>query len=189
MYRCYVLRIPRIHTQVPCTHMEAHTSCCVFARRSCWWVDRHSVGLAFRSTIFCFLHLIIASILALHPIRSCATFVQPVPTHCATACSRRHTLNLRPKHCDPSSFFKVRNHSILFIIMIRLVHAAGPLLSAAPHGRTTRSTFHHHVRFCAFPDSLCSSFDHRIMYASGVSVGCLGTYIFRLNNLSWIARR
>ena len=60
-----------------------------------------------------------------HPIRSCVTSVQSVPTHCATACSHLHTLNLRPWHCDPSAIFTFRSHSILFRVNIRLVSRCG----------------------------------------------------------------
>ena len=88
------LRISRIHTQAPCTQMEAHTSCCDLREHA---VDGSIVirwDWHFDPPFF--LHLIIASILSLHPIRSCVTFVQSVPTHCATACSHLHTLNRRP---------------------------------------------------------------------------------------------
>ena len=140
--RCCFPRVPLIHTQAPCTHMEAHTSCCYLREHAVDGSIVISMGLAFRSAICCFLHLIIASILALHPIRSCATFVQSVPRHCATACS----------HWDPSSFFRFRSHSIFSAHRCDVFHAADPLLTAAPHGRTTRSswrnTFRRHVGIC-----------------------------------------
>ena len=81
----------------------------LFERARCQWiVMRWDCNCD--QPFFVFLHLIIASILAFHATRSCATFIHSVQTHCATACSHLHARNRRPWHCDPSSFFKLRWH-------------------------------------------------------------------------------
>ena len=139
LFRCCFLRVhcmPRAHPQVPCEHMDIMLR---FETKTLLMSRTSFDGTGISIHIFWFLHLIIASILSLHPNRSCATFVQSVPTHCATACSHLHTLNLRPWHREPNSFFKFRSHSISFRLNIRLVSRCGSAV-------VSRATWPHHER-------------------------------------------
>ena len=123
--------------------MEAHTSCC------CLRED----AVNGPSAIFCFLLLIIASILALHSPSDPVPLL-PILRHCL----------LPSPHPEPTSmtlgsqlFLQIPQPLHISAFRCDSFHAVDPFLSNAPHGRTTRSnlrsTFHHHARFCALPDS------------------------------------
>ena len=78
LYRCYFLRIPRFHTR----DLREHAVDGSIVIRWDWHFD---------PPFFCSLHLIIAAILALHPIRSWATFVQICAnTQCNSLLSSPH---------------------------------------------------------------------------------------------------
>ena len=125
---------------------------------------------------------------------------QPILCHARPISTNTLRQCLLPSpHPEPTSmalwselFLQIPQPFHIFCVNIRLVSRCGPLLSAAPHGRTTRSslqnTFSSPCKILCFSRQLCSSFDHRIMCASGVSVGFLRACIIRLI-LSWIARR
>ena len=104
------------------------------------------------SLFFCFLHLVIASIMTLHPS-------DPVP-RLSNLC--QHTTQRAPH--PPSCDIRIRALSSESVATPYFstygcgsFPAVDPLLTAAPRTRTTRSslrrTFHHRARFCALPDN------------------------------------
>ena len=109
----------------------------LFERRRCQWIVIRW-DCPCDHPFLCFLHLIIASILALHAARSCATFTHSVPTHCDTACSHLHTTSMTLRALfflqipQPLHVFQSED-ATRFTLWVHF-------LSHAPHDRTTKSS-------------------------------------------------
>ena len=132
--------------EAPCTRMEAHVSCCCLGEHAVNGSSNDGTAIAISHFLFSPLdHRI-----HLGPPRN------PILCHFHPFCANTLSHCLLPSpHPDPT-FVTLRSQPF-HSSNCDSFHAVDPFLSNAPHDRTTksslRSTFHHHVRFCALPDS------------------------------------